>query len=262
MLSHQALCLSAANTAKVEEGYQDDGFKSLAILPLWHVLGLTNGVLSCMLKGSEIYFIQTMKPNLLVSSLKECQISGMLVTPVFCSTIYKKLLHGINELPFYKRIPINLLHNICQFVGEYSQKYAYYLAHFLFRSLRAKIAPDFGLIISGGARINPKMIKPLLGWGYLITYGYGLTETCGSIAYSAPLSFEANSVGTINPECKVKVLNPNEDGVGEICLKTKQLMDGYLNQPDLTRSVYTDDGWFRTGDLGYIDKESRLFISG
>src|SRR5579863_776442 len=52
MLSHQALCLSAANTAKVEEGYQDDGFKSLAILPLWHVLGLTNGVLSCMLKGS------------------------------------------------------------------------------------------------------------------------------------------------------------------------------------------------------------------
>ena len=89
-----------------------------------------------------------------------------------------------------------------------------------------------------------------------------MTEACGSIAYSAPLTYKANSVGTINPECKIKILDQDEDGVGEICLKTKQLMDGYLNQPDLTKSLYTDDGWFRTGDLGYIDKASRLFVSG
>ena len=81
----------------------------------------------------------------------------MLITPVFCSTIYKKFLQGVKELPFYKRIPINLLHNVCQCLSEYSQKNAYFLARFLFKSIRAKnCAGVWPHIISGGARINPK----------------------------------------------------------------------------------------------------------
>lgn len=258
MLSHQAFCLSAIP----ERLCLPNGIRSLTVLPLWHVLGLANCLLSLMIKGCSLYFIQTMKPNLLLSTLQECQINHMTTTPVFCETIYKKLLHGINELVWYKRFPINLLHAFCQVLLKFSQKTTYHLAQFLFRPIRAKISLSFNIIIFGGARLNPEIIKALLCYGYMVMPGYGLSEACGGIVCTQPFSFSADCVGDINKWCEVKILDKDEHGIGEIGIKGKQLMAGYLNQPELTKSVYTADGWFKSGDLGYIDKNNRLYISG
>lgn len=261
VLSHLALCTSTiANIECIS--YGNEGFNSLVVLPLWHILGLANAVLTLMFKGCRLYFIQTMKPNHIISTLNECKIYHLGVTPAFCEMIYKKINQGIEELPWYKKLLIKLLHKICFYLLYVSQRLSHKIANILFKFLRKKVAEDFEFIISGGARLNPQIVLNLLSFGYIVIQGYGLSEVCGGVTFTKPFDYAANCVGVLNDDCKVTIINENENGVGEICIKTKQLMNGYLNQPELTKEVYTEDGWFKTGDLGYLDKESRLYICG
>ena len=118
------------------------------------------------------------------------------------------------------------------------------------------------LIICGAAPINPQILKDFDAIGIQIIFGYGLTECAPLAIMNHDKLHLAESVGEPIPGSEAKILNPDENGVGEICVKGQMVMLGYYNNPEETAKVIDEDGWFHTGDLGYVDKKGHYYISG
>jgi long-chain acyl-CoA synthetase len=118
------------------------------------------------------------------------------------------------------------------------------------------------LLISGGAGIDPEVCRGLEKLGFKMLEGYGLTETAPIISANRPNANKYGSVGPVFPEMECRIDRPDEFGVGEIVVKGPNVMLGYHENPEATAQVLSTDGWFRTGDYGYLDEDGFLFITG
>jgi long-chain acyl-CoA synthetase len=127
--------------------------------------------------------------------------------------------------------------------------------------VRNNLGRSIRLFISGGARLPPKIAKDLTKVGFKIVEGYGLTETSPVVTLNPPEKIKFGSVGKPIPDVQIKILNPDKSGIGEVLIKGPNVMRGYFKRPDLTAQVITE-GWFHSGDLGYIDKDGYLFLTG
>ena len=119
------------------------------------------------------------------------------------------------------------------------------------------------LLVSGGAAIRPEIMRFFNDLGFIMIQGYGLTE-CAPLAAAIPTEkkyYNYDSVGRVMEQVEVKIIDKDEEGVGEICLKGPNVMMGYYNNPEETEKSLID-GWFHTGDLGYIDKQKYIYITG
>ena len=116
-------------------------------------------------------------------------------------------------------------------------------------------------IISGGAPLSPAVSKGFTDLGIEIYQGYGLTETSPVLAAENKGHIRAGSIGRPLPAVKVEFMDKDEDGMGELCAKAPNVMIGYYNNEELTNEVIVD-GWFHTGDLGYMDKDGYIFLTG
>ena len=134
----------------------------------------------------------------------------------------------------------------------------------LFRAVRARIGPRLRLLTSGGAALEPAVARKLEGLGWDVASGYGLTETSPMLTLNLPGDGRLDSAGRPIPGVMLRVASPTdqESGAGEIQVRGPGVFTAYLNLPDKTREAFTGDGWFRTGDLGYLDTRGRLFITG
>ena len=119
------------------------------------------------------------------------------------------------------------------------------------------------IAICGGGPLAKSVFKLYNEMGIDFVQGYGLTETSPIIALNPIQHFKIQSVGQyFAGHMQMKILNPNEEGIGEICVKGPMVMQGYYNMPEETAKMFTEDGWFKTGDLGWLDKENYLMLSG
>jgi long-chain acyl-CoA synthetase len=118
------------------------------------------------------------------------------------------------------------------------------------------------ICISGGGPLAASIFKQYNELGIDFIQGYGLTETSPIITLNPVEHYKETSVGKILPRVEMKILQPDERGVGEIVVKGPMVMKGYYKMPEETKSVFTDDGWFMTGDLGYRDSENYLYLTG
>ena len=116
-------------------------------------------------------------------------------------------------------------------------------------------------IVSGAAAIDKEVAKDFNSWGILTIQGYGLTETSPVLSVENAKYIRPGSVGLALPDIEVKIFEPNEDGIGEIIAKGPNVMIGYYNNEEATKNSLVD-GWYHTGDLGYIDKDGFIFITG
>ncbi len=131
----------------------------------------------------------------------------------------------------------------------------------LLRSLRQQVAPHLRLLVSGGAAVDVEVEETLDALGWEILTGYGLVETSSMLSFNAPGAALPGSAGRPVPGMHVRIANPDADGVGEIEVRGPSLFAGYRNDPAKTQEAFTPDGWFRTGDLGSIDREGYLHIA-
>ena len=118
------------------------------------------------------------------------------------------------------------------------------------------------IAICGGGPLAPSIFKIYNELGIDFVQGYGLTETSPIIALNPVYAFKIQSVGKNLRDVEFKVLNPDEDGVGELCVKGPMVMQGYYQMPEETKATFTEDGWFKTGDLGWIDSDGYVMLSG
>ena len=118
------------------------------------------------------------------------------------------------------------------------------------------------MIFCGGAPLNPQRIKAFADIGIDIYNGYGITECSPLVSSNSPISQVPGSVGAVAPDCQVRISDPDDDGADEIQVKGDNVMLGYYKDEAATRQSFTEDGWFKTGDIGCIDKANNVYITG
>lgn len=232
-----------------------------ALLPIHHGYTMQAAFINPISVGAEIVFGKSMSVTRLMKELREGQITIMLGVPM----LYNKLLSGIRKGIRAKgpivAIAMKLLMNFSFLLRKLTGKN---YGKVLFKSvLKAANIYTLRVAICGGGPLSASVFKAYNAAGIDFIQGYGLTETSPIIALNPLEHFKIESVGRdFSPYMEMKILDPDEDGVGEVIVKGPMVMKGYYNMPEETAKVFTEDGYFKTGDLGWMDEEHYLMLCG
>lgn len=250
MLSHKNLASEVMMASDLQPVYPEDVF--LSILPLSHTYESSLGMLLPFYGGSSVVYME--KPpaaSTLVPLLKKVQPTIMLSVPLIIEKIYKGQI-----LPkFTQSKVVKMLYSIAP------------IRKMLNRVAGKKLMETFGGRIRffgiGGAKLDPIVEKFLMEAKFPIAIGYGLTETAPLLAGTNPQMATFQSTGPAINGVSIRIDNPNpQTGEGEIVCSGPNIMMGYYKDEEQTKAAFTEDGWFKTGDLGIIDKKGFIYIKG
>lgn len=227
----------------------------LSVLPIHHKYECTCGLLCPLYAGGSAHYARSLKT--VVDDLQKVKATILLGVPLLYDKMFKKIYKGIQEDKLKSIIvpPLISLTNIFQSFGWKSSK------KLVFKELHHKFGGHIRLFIAGGAAPDPKVAKGLREFGFNFVQGYGLTETAPIVALNRLYSFKDNAAGLPLPGLEVKINNPNGNGIGEIYIKGDTVMLGYYKNQKLTDEAF-DNGWFKTGDIGFFDEDGFLHING
>lgn len=248
-LTHRNLVWDAQQCATIQHVSTKDRF--LSILPMAHTYENTLGLLLPVMFGAQIYYLDRVPtPKLLVPAMQKIHPTVMLSVPLIIEKIYKtQVLPKFTSSPMMKKLygfaPARKVLN--WFAGKK-----------LMQTFGGKIV-FFGI---GGSKLDPTVEKFLREAKFPYAVGYGLTETAPMSAGSNPQHSFLQGVGPVMEGVEIKINEPDKTGQGEIWIKGPNVMKGYYKRPELTAESFTEDGWFKTGDLGSFDKKGRLSIRG
>jgi long-chain acyl-CoA synthetase len=250
MLSHKNLFSNVISCSKVQ--HLDTSDRMLSILPLSHTYENTVGFLLPLHRGSSVYYLDKLPtPTVLLPALKKVRPTLMLSVPLIIDKIYRRRI-----LPtFTKNRFISSLYRI-----PFIRKRLNILAG---RKLMQMFGGELRFFGIGGAKLD-KDVEQFLGEArFPYAIGYGLTETSPLLAGVNPQTTRLESTGPAVYSVELKINDPDpKTGEGEIWARGPNVMKGYFKEQALTREVLTEDGWFKTGDLGLLDKDNYLFIKG
>ena len=251
MLSHDNICSNVYALACMAKVTDKDTF--LSFLPLHHTYESTTTFLYGLYCGITIAFCDGLR--YIVDNLKEYKVTGFVTVPLMLEAMYKKILKGIKAQ--HKMILFRLMTVLSNFL----LKFGIDVRRKVFASVLKELGGHLRVIVYGAASMDKKTIKGLSSLGINMLNGYGLTETSPVLSAENDKYKKPGSVAFPMPGMQIKIENPDEKGIGEICAKGPCVMLGYYKNEEATKEVLKD-GWFHTGDLGYYDKDGYLFISG
>lgn len=252
MLSHKNVCSNLMDMCSML--YIDEKDVFLLVLPLHHTYACTCGFLCQIYRGSTIAFCEGLRH--IAKNLKESKTTILLGVPLILEAMYKRIWDQASKDPkVLRKLKLGLkISRILRMAGIDIRKK-------LFRPIHENFGGAMRLFISGGAAIDPKVVQGFQDFGIHCVQGYGLTECSPIIALNRDVDYRNNAAGLPLPNVQVKIHDPNEEGIGEIIAKGPNIMLGYYENEELTRETIVN-GWFHTGDLGYIDEDGFLYITG
>ncbi|MDD6799946.1 MAG: AMP-binding protein, partial [Firmicutes bacterium] len=250
-LSQRNICFNLSEMCQMAYIGPDDTF--LSVLPLHHTYECTCGFLCPLYRGSSIAYCE--KLSLITKTMQEVHPTVILCVPLLMDTMYKRIWAGAEKKGVADKLRKAIkLNNALKKVGiDMSGK--------LFASVHENFGGKLRLLVSGGAAANPEVLKGLRDLGILAIQGYGLTECAPLAAVNRDIFFCDSSAGLATPHGAFDVFEPDQNGIGEIRYKGDNVMLGYYNAPELTAETIRD-GWFYTGDSGFIDKDGFVHITG
>ena len=250
MLTHAALCAQVGISSGIFPVLPDDVF--LSVLPLSHTYECSIGMIYPFAMGARVVYLdRPPTASALMPALRAVRPSVMLIVPLIIEKIYRhQVLAKFNSNGFWRTL---------YKVG--------FLRRYLHRVAGKKLLKLFGgrlrFLGIGGAKLDGGAEKFLLEAKVPYAIGYGLTETAPLLAGAAPSQVRLGSTGPQAPGVQLRLEHINPDTrQGEVVALTPSVMLGYFKNPEATKEVFTDDGWFRTGDLGEFDKDGWLYIKG
>ncbi len=252
MLSHKNISANVYNMSKYVNIRKPGG--GLSVLPMHHTYELTCHVFTAIYQGVFVAICEGLRyiqPN-----LKESGASVMLGVPIVFETMHKKV---------WKQAEASGAADKMKKMMALSRRTKMFNKPKVMRKVFDKIHSSLGgnidLFIAGGAAINPDVIRDYEALGIPMIQGYGMTENAPIIAVNKDYYSKADSVGMPLPGTEVKIIDQDEDGIGEIIVKGPSVMIGYFDNPEATAEVLKD-GWLYTGDYGRFDEEGFLYICG
>lgn len=250
MLSQKNIASNVYAMQKVEGIYETDS--NLAFLPFHHIFGST-----CMIMMLACG-VRTAFPDGLryvAQNLKEYGVSVFVGVPLLVEAIYNKVMKEIEKQGKTKLI------TTATKISNVLLKLHIDIRRKLFKQIIDNLGGKMRFVISGGAPLDPKIEKGFIDFGIRVAQGYGLTETAPVIAAENDFVTKIGSIGVPMENVTLEIVNKDEKGIGEIRVKGPNVMLGYYENEEETNKVLKD-GWFYTGDLGYIDKDGCVYITG
>ena len=228
------------------------GARHVTFLPLAHAYGCAFDFLCCLAAGGHTYLIgRTPSPKILLQAFAEVKPTIILSVPLILEKIYKKMI-----VPQIQKPPISWVLKV-PFLDEV-------VCSRIREQLVQAFGGEFKQIIIGGAPLNPEVEAFLRRIKFPMSLGYGMTE-CAPLICFTPYDegTKLYSCGkALEDTMEVKIIYPDQDGIGEIVTRGENTMTGYFKNTEATKESFTKDGWLRTGDLGYIDEDGYVFIKG
>ena len=236
----------------------------LSVLPLHHTFQFSIE-LTIFAIGGSITYADSIKPNRLIDAVKTTEVTLMIGIP----TLFGKILEGIHRNLSQLKAPVKQIVQLLLKISELSYLITgnHKTGEKLFAFLRKKAGLNtVGYMISGAGPLSQEVAKGYAVLGFNLANGYGLTEASPVVSVGDPLGpIDNKSVGNAIINVAWKILDPDFNGIGEICIKGESVMLGYYNDPEATAMAITNDNWLKTGDMGYIGtKNGReyLYITG
>ncbi len=251
MLCHRNLAENVNAVSKYVKIYESDRFFS--VLPLHHTYESSIGALLPFANGSSVTVCGGLR--YIVPDMQEAKPSAMLAVPLLVENLYKKINQTI-EKSGKAGIVNSMIHvtNALKGVGiDIKRK--------VFKEIYDNLGGNMRIIVSAAAPIDKKIGRWVQDIGIEFLQGYGLTETAPIAALTPECDPRVGSVGIPVNCAQIKIHNPNENGEGEIWIKSKTLMLGYYEDEEATKEVVYD-GWFNSGDIGYQDKDGYVYVTG
>ena len=234
--------------------YMDFGKKTVGVLPPHHTFGSSVMLIGHMMIGSEIYISAGLR--YVAKELKEQEPEHLVIVPLYLETFYRRIMASLKEKKKEKLVARMIK------VSNASLKVGIDLRAKLFGEIRAAFGGKVKMIISGGAPINPEILNFFEAIGISTLNGYGITECAPIIAVNRSKNPVRGSVGHVLDIDTVKIDHPNEDGEGEIWVTGPNVMLGYFKDEAATKDAIDEEGYFKTGDYGKLDKNNVLYITG
>lgn len=251
-LSHKNICANLfdiASTIKVDE---NDVF--LSFLPLHHTFECTTGFIYPISKGCKIAFCEGIRH--IADNIKEYRITAMVSVPILFENMYKRVMKNIEKKGKLETVKKGIK------ISQFLLKIGIDIRKKLFHEIHDNLGGRLRLFVAGGAALDPETEKGFNELGVATYQGYGLTESSPVIAAEDDKYRRLGSIGKAFPSLDVKIVEPNEEGVGELVAKGPSIMLGYYNNEEATKETIDEEGWLHTGDLARIDKDGYIFISG
>ena len=227
----------------------------LSVLPIHHLYECTCGQLCPLYCGASVYYARSLKT--VADDLQQMRATVLLGVPLLYDKMFKRIHTAIKEDKVKSKIvpPLVTVTNVLSKIGWKGAKKK------VFAEIHNKFGGSVRIFIAGGAAPDPLVAKGLREFGFNFIQGYGLTETSPILALNRLDAFKDDAAGIPLPHVEIKINEPDADGVGEIWARGPNVMRGYYKNEKATRETFSDD-WFKTGDLGYLDQDGFLHISG
>ena len=224
----------------------------LSVLPIHHTYEMSAGILAPMIYGMTINIsdgIKYVQPN-----AKQFKPSVLTLVPLFVSTLHKKIWKNIEKQGKDKLVKT---------MSKVFKHAPTSVRRKIFKSVLEALGGNVKYFIVGGAPLNPDIADDFKTFGIHISQGYGITECAPLISVVSLKVYKPASCGKLMPGLEIKFDKEREDETyGEVVVRGKNVMLGYYKMPEITKDVLSEDGWFRTGDYGYMDENGYLYLTG
>lgn len=248
MLTHKNVASDCSATLRVLTGRH-----AIAFLPLHHTLSWVSGLYATYIVSEWGYLCDSI--NHIQQDIKKFQPYNFTGVPLVVETVHDRIWKTARKMGKEELLKKGLK------ISNFLMKLGIDKRRKIFKMVHDNLGGNLDMIICGGAYLDPKYEKGLYDLGIDVFNGYGLTECSPVITCNHPRKFKFGSVGTPLDCNEIKIVDPDEDGVGEIYVRGSNVMVGYYNDPEATAAAFDGD-WFKTGDFGRIDKDGFLFMVG
>jgi long-chain acyl-CoA synthetase len=257
MLTHENYLEQAQVIGRMFPMESDDVYFS--VLPTNHAIDFMGGTILPFLFGAAVAHQRTLRAEFLADTMKRYRVTHMALVPRILKTLRERIDEQLAGLPEWQRTAVHALTQINDVVTLRTPRPR--LSRALLKPIHDRFGGRLRLILAGGAFVDPELASYFYRLGFPVAIAYGLTEACTALTCNDLHPFRADTVGRPIAGVELELRDADASGVGEVYARSRTLMQGYYEAPELTREVLVD-GWLRTGDLGSIDASGHLKLHG
>ncbi|MDR1108011.1 MAG: AMP-binding protein [Spirochaetaceae bacterium] len=257
-LHHQGILANANAAIRSLRAYDWDVF--INVLPLHHTYPTTCSFISPLSVGAATIIVEKLVGKVVIDDIEDAGGTFLIAVPLLYDKVKIAIEQGFKKLPGIVRAVLNGLRRLTLFLSKRGMPG---FGRVVLRGIRKKTRLDsVRMMVGGGGPLNPKTADFFESLGFCVVHGYGMSENSPLISVNTPWHKNNVSVGLPVKYTDVRIIDTNEEGIGEIAVKSPSLMLGYYENPEATQEVFTEDGYLKTGDLGYRDERGFIFING